>query len=224
MPKQECDKSKAVMLYLSKHPNVGEWGKVYPKEAQMFLCNNEINLGAVNELAVDECPTLGLFYNCYQHGAVLWMLDQLSVINTMANVSNRLNDAQMSVLATDILVGNKDLNLADVCIFLGRLRRGMYGTFYNSVDNIKIMEALNTYREDRRVDIDWYERQKKITEHETRKEEWTRNAVTFEEYSKIRERAVNGDEDAIKALRWDSSRKYGGADMFVKHDEITKKV
>lgn len=204
-------------MYLSNHPNVSEWFNAFQTRMQMELCRRDISLGAVNEMTNDQCPCLGLFRNAYNLDAVQWMVEQICVINTIPNVKNRLNDEQLYTLAEDIFREYPYYNLADVCIFLGRLRRGRHGSFYNSINNVMIMEALIDFDRYRWQEIDVYERQKTELLRSEKIKAQKKDSVTFEEFSELLILAKSGDKEAVKKIRYNQSEDYSALEKFTKN-------
>lgn len=97
-----------------------------------------------------------------------------------------MTDAQVSELAYLILSNYYYLNLAEIMQFVAKFKLGIYGQFYGSVDPLKITSALQSYIRDRNRSIDDAENERKRKERERQAEENRKNAVTYEEYLKLK--------------------------------------
>lgn len=118
--------------------------------------------------------------------AYQWLLVQLLSLNNYAGVNNGMTDAQVSELAYLILSNYYYLNLAEIMQFIAKFKLGIYGQFYGSVDPLKITSALQSYIRDRNRSIDDAENERKRKERERQAEENRKNAVTYEEYLKLK--------------------------------------
>lgn len=186
-------KSRQVSDYLSKCPksewaildedgNVREWKEsFFGVSFQITFCSPSIAMGAISAIPEYECPSLGMFYNCFQFKAIAWLAKHIDILNTISSAQNKLNDKQIKILAMDIFTQYYYWNLGDVCVFFGKVRRGQYGHFYGTVDNLMIMEWAKAFDKERRDEIERWEnavRKEKMKEAEANKE----NTISEEEY------------------------------------------
>lgn len=134
-----------------------------------------------------DIPALMDVKNTYgEQTAYQWLLVQLLSLNNYAGVNNGMTDAQVSELAYLILSNYYYLNLAEIMQFIAKFKLGIYGQFYGSVDPLKITSALQSYIRDRNRSIDDAENERKRKERERQAEENRKNAVTYEEYLKLK--------------------------------------
>lgn len=186
MQKQGFVRSENAQKFLLKHPKINEWYVEFGPDAQMTLCDPLIPLGAVSAMTDDECPTLALLMDCYinqdtgKNYAMEWMQAQLKVLNRTATTTGKLSDHQINILALDLFQEYYYWNLAEVCIFLGKTRRGEWGHFYGTIDNVMLMEWAKKFNLMRRDELERYEKaveaklkaKKAASEHTISIHEW----------------------------------------------------
>lgn len=166
-----------------KHPDYREWLNIYGLECIVEFAANDYPLGAVANLTNDEAPALGLFYESYQDKAVSWLCMIISELNMFAQAAHKLSKEQIRLLALDIISVHSDLNLAEICIFFARARQGRYGHFYNAVDNVLIMNWLQSFRKERIEEMDRYE---KFLQEEKREQDAAAHpTMSLEEYKAL---------------------------------------
>ena len=112
-----------------------------------------------------------------EYASRVWIKTQIVVLNDFVGVKNKLDDCQINPLCDQILVEYGGLNLLEFCLFVARLRSGKYEQFYGSVDPMLILKSLDSFMEDRRLDIN---RNVEAIEKEKKKREEAEN----EEYRK----------------------------------------
>lgn len=102
-----------------------------------------------------EIPTLRMLEQAYgeEYASRVWIKTQIVVLNDFVGVKNKLDDCQINPLCDQILVEYGGLNLLEFCLFVARLRSGKYEQFYGSVDPMLILKSLDSFMEDRRLDI-----------------------------------------------------------------------
>jgi len=89
---------------------------------------------------------------------------------------------QMDELAGIIAVEYGYFRAAEILLFFHRLKKGVYGQFYGSVDPLMITSALLMHNKDRQAEIariEAVENQRIIDEHRL---EWAKIAISREEY------------------------------------------
>lgn len=90
-------------------------------------------------------PSLGDFKRAYGKDWVvgyisMWLIE----LNDNSNVKNKMNDAQMEFTATRIFE-TYSLKVTDLTLFFRNVKEGVYGQFYESLSQEKIMEWLSQY-------------------------------------------------------------------------------
>lgn len=156
--------------------------KNFGKEAQLLLADSNIPLGAITALPNDECPGIGLFSKCYGSDAVSWLGMHLGVLNAAVEAKHHMSYDTLRLLAWDIINAHPDLNLGEICVFLARVRQGRYGHFFQSVDNVMIMNWMKTFRKEREAEVDKYEKAILLQQQKEEREAWKKNSISMEEY------------------------------------------
>ena len=162
-----------------------------------------LSIGATHAgLAMNtSVPSLGLLASTYgDETPVEWLVIQLDTLNGFAEVKSKINNEQIYELAGLILAEYYYLNAAEILFFLARFKTGHYGTFYGAIDPMKITSGLIQYAEERRKDIDRYEREQYQLQREREIERRGNLRVSYAAYQEIRRRAEEGDSEAKKLL------------------------
>lgn len=115
-------------------------------------------------------------------------------------MKSKIRNEQIYELAGLILAEYYYLNAAEILFFLARFKTGHYGTFYGAIDPMKITSGLIQYAEERRKDIDRYEREQYQLQREREIERRGNLRVSYAAYQEIRRRAEEGDPEAKKLL------------------------
>lgn len=143
----------------------------------------------------DNIPTLGLLASTYgDETPIEWLVIQFGSLNDFAEVRSKISNAQIYELANLVLSEYYYLNAAEILLFIGKFKMGYYGTFYGAIDPMKITCALIQYVNDRRIDIERYEREKYRLQRQKEIEERGSNKVSYQEYLELKKRAESGDE------------------------------
>lgn len=145
-------------------------------------------------LAKNEAiPTLGLLSGTYGEETPLeWLKIQIGSLNDYAEQGRGITESQLTELTSLVLNEYYYLNLAEVANFIVRFKLGYYGEFYGVIGPMKIASAIREYLRERRVDIERYEREQERLQNEKNREEWTKTAITHEEYLRRKESRKNG--------------------------------
>lgn len=136
----------------------------------------------------EQAPTLGEMQEAYgEIVGIAFLKAQFIKINEFAGSKQKISEAQLEDLSLQIMAEYPFLNVLEVIVFCGRLRSGMYGEFYGSVDPMKILYGLSLFCKDRQNDIARYETAMEKAEMNRKREEWAKNAITWEEWQKIKQ-------------------------------------
>ncbi len=128
-------------------------------------------------------PTLGLLNGTYGAKTPMeWLKIQFGSLNDYAEQGVGMTNEQSSELSSLVLSDYYYLNMAEICLFIGRFKLGDYGQFYGAIGPMKIVNALKQYVRERRTEIDFYEREQARNNRDRQCEERSKNAVTYEEY------------------------------------------
>ena len=108
---------------------------------------------SLSDLAFSSAPTIAaVIQSCGRAEAALWVKLQIDSVNSFAGTA-AMDDAQISELAR-IIMSYSWLNLAELLMFFGRLKRGDFGRFYGTVDPFIVTDALHRFISQRQADID----------------------------------------------------------------------
>jgi len=93
-----------------------------------------------------DSPRLGHAVNAYgdkkMKGYIkLWLID----LNMMSGVSRPLNEAQLDLIANNIVIKHRNLSIADINLIFNNAIEGKYGQFYESLSPPKILSWFVEY-------------------------------------------------------------------------------
>lgn len=112
----------------------------------------------------------------------VWIKTQMVIMNDFVGVKNKLDNMQLDTLCDQILIEYGGLNLLEFSLFLSRLRSGKYEDFYGSVDPMRILKSLDTFMEERRIDINKAVVAEEKEKSERERKEWVKNAISYEDW------------------------------------------
>lgn len=76
------------------------------------------------------------------------------------------------------------LKLSEFMLFLNKMKYGDYGEVYGTIDPVRILRSLRSFVDDRNTIIDRVEQRRREEENERSR----KNAVTYEEYLKMKKK------------------------------------
>lgn len=118
--------------------------------------------------------------------AISWMKAQFTEVSAFANVKEKMNDWQLECLCQQIIVDFPTLTMMEFILFCARLRSGLYEDFYGSIDPMRILKSFRMFINDKCKDFARAEEEKRREQRERESEERRKNAVSYEEYCKMR--------------------------------------
>lgn len=130
-------------------------------------------------------PTLQCVAEGYSRElAAVWICLQLESINSFSGAKGKLSIEQQQELAELVLAEYSYLKVSEMLLFFHRLKCGLYGRFYHSVDPQIISTALLLFMQERRRDLDSLRRQqgKGGSPEQQSAEQPSSRAITCEEY------------------------------------------
>ena len=159
---------------------------------------------------------------CGDEFAVAWLCKQIHEYVKTLSTADQLSTADIKNLALVIYAAYPSLNLAEVMLFFSRLAAGIYGIVgYNSVRGENITARIRQFLEDRRRELDRYERQREEQQRRAEEEQRKLRAVDYGTYksllAKLAAERFAGDEDAARAYlaahprEFDAHRVFQGA-------------
>ena len=148
---------------------------------------------------------------CGDEFVVAWLCKQLHEYVKTLSTADQLSTDDIQNLALVIYSAYSSLNLAEVMLFFSRLAAGIYGIVgYNSVRGENITARIRQFLEDRRRELDRYERQ--------REEQRKLHAVDYGTYksllAKLAAERFAGDEDAARAYLAAHPREFDAHGVF----------
>lgn len=141
---------------------------------------------------------------CGDEFAVAWLCKQIHEYVKTLSTADQLSAADIKNLALVIYAAYPSLNLAEVMLFFSRLAAGIYGIVgYNSVRGENITARIRQFLEDRRRELDLYEREREEQQRRAEEERRKLHAVDYGTYkvllAKLAAERFAGDEDAARA-------------------------
>ena len=137
---------------------------------------------------------------CGDEFVVAWLCKQLHEYVKTLSTADQLSTADIQNLALVIYSAYSSLNLAEVMLFFSRLAAGIYGIVgYNSVRGENITARIRQFLEDRRRELDRYEKQREEQQRRAEEEHRRKHAVSPQEYKRMlaafATERFGGDED-----------------------------
>nr|DAQ34472.1 MAG TPA: hypothetical protein [Caudoviricetes sp.] len=151
-----------------------------------------------------NAPTLArVGRECYDEFAVAWLCKQIHEYVKTLSTADQLRAADIQNLALVIYSAYPSLNLDEVMLFFSRLAAGIYGIVgYNSVRGENITARIRQFLEDRRREIERYERERERMERAAEDERRRKYAVSREAYKQmlatLAAERFGGDEDKAR--------------------------
>lgn len=158
----------------------------YNPDLQALLLRKDMSIASLK--FNESIPQLKTLVDAYGiETPVEWLKIELGMINDFAETKVKMTSEQFHELATVLVSGYGYLNAAEVILFIARFKAGMYGSFYGAIDPLKITSALQEFLMQRKKSIDGYIRDKEMADYFARRDEWAKEAVSYEEYQKIKD-------------------------------------
>lgn len=150
----------------------------YAPNKQYKLCKNK-------ELCFfGQHPTLATLNRDYDPiAAQAWLIPQLTDIAEFSNCKNILSAEQIRSCADMIAAEYYYMKVSELMLFFYKFKNGEYGQFYGSVSPMVIMVSLRQFVIDRNHAI--FQHESAI--RELKREEDEKNAITYEEYLKMKQ-------------------------------------
>lgn len=151
-----------------------------------------------------NAPTLArVGRECDDEFAVAWLCKQIHEYVKTLSTADQLRAADIQNLALVIYSAYPSLNLDEVMLFFSRLAAGIYGIVgYNSVRGENITARIRQFLEDRRREIERYERERERMERAAEDERRRKYAVSREAYKQmlatLAAERFGGDEDKAR--------------------------
>lgn len=140
---------------------------------------------------------------CGDEFAVAWLSKQIHEYVKTLSTSDQLTATDIQNLALVIYAAYPSLNLAEVMLFFSRLAAGIYGIVgYNSVRGENITARIRQFLEDRRRELDRYERERERMERAAEDEHRRKHAISHQAFKQmlatLAVERFGGDEDEAR--------------------------
>lgn len=129
-----------------------------------------------------KAPTLeGMNAACGDGSAEAWLKFQLADLGENAGARTKLTEWQLNGLATLVAQEYGYLRLTEIMLFCRKFKCGRFGSFYGSIDPIRIMGSLAVFVNTDRAEA---HRKHEQAEQEAYEREYRKKSITYEEYEK----------------------------------------
>lgn len=112
------------------------------------------------EAFMGDMPSLVTIDRAFGDGvAEAWLVVQLQDLSEFSGVKDKISRRQLDQLSQIIRDKYYYLKVSELALFFYEFKAGAYGSFYGSVDPIRITESLNMFMAHRSSMIDRYDRE-----------------------------------------------------------------
>jgi hypothetical protein len=135
-----------------------------------------------------DAPVLSELNMAYgEMTATMWLVPQLYDLSEYCGCKEKLQGKPLEECASVIATEFYWLKVSELMLFFHRFKSGRYGRFYGSVDPLVITTSLREFLKERICVIEAREQE----ERRIKDEESKRNAITYEEYLKLKREREN---------------------------------
>ena len=198
----------------NRAPLVGESikGSVTQRERTAFLERYNPQVCRHMALDADRCfcgcaPALEVVRRRYgTQTAVAWVTIQLSETARLWGSSDKIPGEMLEAVAESFVGEYSKLNLAEIGLYLSRLRAGVYGKVaYGKLTPDHLVSNLPTFLAQRSKEIEVYRRNAERVERDRERQRWAARAVSHEVATQMYEEALkhcnNDPQRAIEYLK-----------------------
>lgn len=147
-----------------------------------------------------KAPTLAVINRDYgEQVAIDWLVIELNDYQNFVGVKeeNKATYGVVREMSKMILKRFFYLKLSELMLFFQRLKYGDYGEMYGCIDAVRILRGLRAFIDDRNAIVEKIEQEKR----ERQREEDKKNAVSYEEYCKIKKEKQENDTLCCRILQ-----------------------
>lgn len=189
-----------------------EKGSVTQRERTAFLERYNPQVCRHMALDADRCfcgcaPALEVVRRRYgTQTAVAWVTIQLSETARLWGSSDKIPGEMLEAVAESFVGEYSKLNLAEIGLYLSRLRAGVYGKVaYGKLTPDHLVSNLPTFLAQRSKEIEVYRRNAERVERDRERQRWAARAVSHEVATQMYEEALkrcnNDPQRAIEYLK-----------------------
>ena len=187
-------------------------GSVTQRERTAFLERYNPQVCRHMALDADRCfcgcaPALEVVRRRYgTQTAVTWVTIQLSETARLWGSSDKIPGEMLEAVAESFVGEYSKLNLAEIGLYLSRLRAGVYGKVaYGKLTPDHLVSNLPTFLAQRSKEIEVYRRNAERVERDRERQRWAARAVSHEVATQMYEEALkrcnNDPQRAIEYLK-----------------------
>ena len=187
-------------------------GSVTQRERTDFLERYNPQVCRHMALDADRCfcgcaPALEVVRRRYgTQTAVAWVTIQLSETARLWGSSDKIPGEMLEAVAESFVGEYSKLNLAEIGLYLSRLRAGVYGKVaYGKLTPDHLVSNLPTFLAQRSKEIEVYRRNAERVERDRERQRWAARAVSHEVATRMYEEALkhcnNNPQRAIEYLK-----------------------
>ena len=187
-------------------------GSVTQRERTAFLERYNPQVCRHMALDADRCfcgcaPALEVVRRRYgTQTAVAWVTIQLSETARLWGSSDKIPGEMLEAVAESFVGEYSKLNLAEIGLYLSRLRAGVYGKVaYGKLTPDHLVSNLPTFLAQRSKEIEVYRRNAERVERDCERQRWAARAVSHEVATRMYEEALkrcnNNPQRAIEYLK-----------------------
>ena len=187
-------------------------GSVTQRERTAFLERYNPQVCRHMALDADRCfcgcaPALEVVRRRYgTQTAVAWVTIQLSETARLWGSSDKIPGEMLEAVAESFVGEYSKLNLAEIGLYLSRLRAGVYGKVaYGKLTPDHLVSNLPTFLAQRSKEIEVYRRNAERVERDRERQRWAARAVSHEVATQMYEEALkrcnNDPQQAIEYLK-----------------------
>ena len=167
----------AIVALQKNYPSINEFLVAYSPDRQTEICY------APEACYFGDSPTLATLTSCYGRGAAeAWLVPEIIDACLFFGLKEQPDTYQLEKLARIIVTNFGYLNVDEVQLFFFYFCSARYRHFYNTFDPSIIILSLRDFLRDRSRAYE--EREQR--EREREREEWKKNAITHEEYLRLK--------------------------------------
>ena len=138
--------------------------------------------------------------------AVTWMTIQLSETARLWGSSDKISGEMLEAVAESFVGEYSHLNLAEIGLYLSRLRAGVYGKVaYGKLTPDHMVSHVQTFLAQRSREIDVFRREQERIDRQRERQRWASRAVSHEEakrrYAEALALCDNDPDQAIEYLK-----------------------
>ena len=208
-------RNRAPLVVASENGSVTPSGKgsvTLQRERTAFLERYNPQVCRHMALDADRCfcgcaPALEVVRRRYgTQTAVAWVTIQLSETARLWGSSDKIPGEMLEAVAESFVGEYSKLNLAEIGLYLSRLRAGVYGKVaYGKLTPDHLVSNLPTFLAQRSKEIEVYRRNAERVERDRERQRWAARAVSHEVATRMYEEALkhcnNNPQRAIEYLK-----------------------